>query len=376
MLIAYPYNEVMPKNAAHDGYVFRNVASLANVGCYIRLICGQGSFAVPELYRHYDTEVDVQITARTLPIIRRPFGLPLCLNRVFFSLSQRHIARICPDLVLLSVFNQAEYHVQRRVPSARYVFEVHQLGWYPTADNDRTRRRAAWEREILQAMDMVTVTTPELRDILLSKPYALTVPIQVVPLAVDSSMGLQSVARVDTPLRLVYVGQLYRSQGLELLLDALGHLEGIELDVVGGTESEIRALKNRAAKNKCLNRVHFLGFIPSAQIPPAIASADALVAPFLACERMPYVAHTKLLEYASWGRPIVAPNLDVVRHCFSGDNGLYLFEAGNVAQLQQAINRLKDDTVCGTALQPSSSVWSWSERARSYGETLSLLACS
>jgi glycosyltransferase involved in cell wall biosynthesis len=118
------------------------------------------------------------------------------------------------------------------------------------------------------------------------------------------------------------------------------------------------------------NPVQFLGFTPPHKIPQIAATAHAFVAPFENTGRMPYVAHTKLCEYATWGRPIIAPNLPIVTEHFK--KGVLLFEPGNAASLAS----------CLTALTPSlrqqlqseistySGIFSWHTRAQTYKDIL------
>jgi glycosyltransferase involved in cell wall biosynthesis len=117
--------------------------------------------------------------------------------------------------------------------------------------------------------------------------------------------------------------------------------------------------------------VEFLGFIPPYQIPALIKEAHAFVAPFENSGRMPYVAHTKLFEYAEWGRPIIAPNLPIVQEHFC--DGALLFEPGSIASLANCIRALQKEDVrqkLQSEISSFSGRYSWDVRAKTYQNIL------
>lgn len=361
MKILYPYNEILPKKTAHDVYLFRNCVSLAEEGVKVELLCGWSSLGIDQLHLYYATAPTPCFRMKTLPILRQ-LG-PFSWNNLFFNQANRRIERENPTWVLTSVFKQAGYHVARKKEGTRYAYEVHQLSWYPNSDSRERRAAAQKERAILEQMDLVTVTTGALRDILRAPPYALHNPIEVVPLAV-ASQSLPSPAPT-VPLKLMYIGQLYASQGVELLLRALSTVPRIHLEIIGGTSKEIQELQKLSHSLQIAERVVFHGFLSPEQLPPLAAHAHAFVAPFLATERMPYVAHTKLLEYASWGRPIVAPDLPAVREQLKGLNEELLFEAGNPHSLALSLQKLLN-----CPWPPPQVESSWKARASHYHSLL------
>lgn len=363
MKIAYPYNETLPKKTAHDVYLFRNCVSLGETGAFVHLLCGWGTPDETALDQHYQVQAPPSMCVQRLPILRR-CG-PLSCNRLFFWMAQRTIRELRPDVVLTSVFKQAEYHLARRCPGVCYVYELHQLSWYPNCDEPGPYRAALTERAILQQMDLVTVTTFALKEILLQPPYALTIPIEVVPLAVDVA-PLIAPPR-SPPLTVMYVGQLYQSQGVDLLIKALALVPDIELEIIGGTDQQIHQFKVMTYSLGIAQRVQFRGFVPPSQLSQFVHKAHAFVAPFYAVERMPYVAHTKLLEYASWGRPIIAPRLPVVQEHLSDKPYHLLFTAGDAASLAQSLQQLKNQDLTMMTHTPDHS---WKERARNYRRVL------
>lgn len=373
MRILYPYNEILPKRSAHDVYIVRNCAALAEAGADVTLAFGMSSVPDSELRSHYNVASRENLHWQRLPIIRRNYGLPFSLNALFFWSAQKLIHDSKPDWVALSVFKQGAFHLKRRLPGVKYVYEVHELAWYPgrDANEPKVRKRLDEERRMLSRMDAVTVTTGALHDILRAEPYNLTLPIAVIPLAVDFA-PLPPPPPFTGELQLMYVGQMYQGQGAELLLLALARTEGIQLTLVGGKTDELTTLKQLARALDIDHRVEFAGFRPPAELPELVAGAHALVAPFSSSGRMPFVAHTKLLEYSAWRRPVVAPDLPVVREHLSPESGWVPFTADDAGSLAAALQSLtagaNRQNLYAACLQ--NRVLTWTERSNQFLEFL------
>jgi glycosyltransferase involved in cell wall biosynthesis len=367
MKILYPYNEILPKRSAHDVYVARNCAALAAAGCDVAILCGAGSLPPAALTAHYQLRDVERLHWESLPILRKNFGLPFTWNAVFFWGSQRRISRIRPDWVALSVRKQGAFHLERKVPGVKYLYEVHELAWYPGRDlqDPKLQRRLEEERRMLSRADAVTVTTGALKEILQAAPYRLQVPIAVVPLAVDFS-PLPAPPPLEGDLNLMYLGQMYPGQGVDLLLKALAGTRGIRLTLVGGKPEELALLRQLALSLGVEKRVDFAGFRAPAELPALAAGAHALVAPFSASGRMPYVAHTKLLEYAAWQRPVLAPDLPVTREHFTATDGWVPFQADDVDSLAGALQALTVEADLQTLYQGClrHRALTWRQRSR------------
>jgi glycosyltransferase involved in cell wall biosynthesis len=369
MRILYPYNEILPKRRAHDVYVVRNCAGLSAAGATVTLAFGMGSLSDEELSCHYNVATNANLLWKRLPILRRNLGLPVSMNAIFFWAAQRLIRKNKPDWVVLSVFKQGDFHLKRRLPGVKYVYEVHELAWYPGLDahEPNLRKRLAAERLMLSQADVITVTTVALQEILRGEPYNLTLPIVVVPLAVDFA-PLPAPPPCNGDLQLMYVGQMYPGQGVDLLLRAIAQTEGVKTTLVGGKADELIELRQLARSLGIEHRVQFEGFRPPSELPELVAGAHALVAPFSASGRMPYVAHTKLLEYAAWQRPVLAPDLPATREHFAATGGWVPFVADDVDSLVGAINGLNNSSRRHDLYVSSCShrVVSWDERSVRY----------
>ena len=232
-------------------------------------------------------------------------------NLPFFNACQKMIKKLNPDVVLLSVLKQAIYHLNRRVANTTYIYEAHEVTTYP---NKPRGKHFDHEKIMMMQADRIIVTTTPLKKILREEPYNLKTPIDVIPLAVDHP----KLPPYSGPAIITYVGQLYKEQGVADLIEAIKDLP-IQLNIFGGSSEEIAALDQK------LPNVHFKGFVKPNDLYSAIQNTTAFAAPFHNTGRMPYVAHTKLHEYAAWGRPIIAPNLPIVSDHF--DKGVLLYNS-------------------------------------------------
>ncbi len=296
-------------------------------------------------------------------------------NFLFFWRAQSYIEKHKPDCVICSVLKQADFHLSRRIQGCLYLYEVHQLQWYPTLKAHMNLKKIRWERSIFDRCNLITVTTNALKNILMTYPYQVKIPIEKVPLACDFE-GLESKGEIRLPLELYYVGQLYQSQGLERLLIALKEVEGVHLNVVGGKPEEIKDYQNLCQKEQLQDKVSFKGFHSSDQLKEVLKKADAFITTFENEERMPYVAHTKLYEYQAWKKPIIAPKLEVV--CEHLLKGALFYETEQDESLVETLDQIKDPKVYQSLLNEALEhvPFNWEKRGCLFNELLNKLRIS
>ncbi len=360
MKIIYPYNEILPLKKAHDAYVIRQCAALAKSGMDVTLLCGKGSLSRSELFSFYKIAQDNPLKIAYLPILRRNNFLRLNWNIVFFMASKRYIERHHPDVVIFSVPKQARYLLKKRVGYCKYVYEVHQLQWYPSMKGDMSLKKVRQERWMLNSCDYVTTTTHSLKKILQTYPYHLNPPIEVIPLACDfDPLPKKTLGNI---FHLFYVGQLYEKQGLHRLIKALKKRENLLLHVVGGTPSQVESYQEFAKQHGVFDKVEFKGFVPPDDFVNQLRLADAFVSSFDNSERMPYVAHTKIYEYLALGRPVIAPNVEVIQE--HAASGILTYDPQDPEALSEAIAIMQDKECLKKYTQQlsQSSILNWKER--------------
>jgi glycosyltransferase involved in cell wall biosynthesis len=151
--------------------------------------------------------------------------------------------------------------------------------------------------------------------------------------------------------RAIFAGELTRSKGVDLLLEAWGiaALEGFELLLIGdGPDRKI--FEQKYAQ---IPRVTWGGRLSRSQVIERVADSRILVFPSLAYENCPMV----VLEALSVATPVVAANHPSLRAIIGHEREGLLFEAGNPRALAAAL---------GDALLADNDTWTaWSRAARS-----------
>jgi len=151
----------------------------------------------------------------------------------------------------------------------------------------------------------------------------------------------------DGTLRLVYAGAITPTYELEVVLEALAHLQRLRpqlpvaFAVYGRGDSAV-ALAARAAALGVADRVTFAGRIPLEAVPAAIAAADIGLAP---TRRDPFTdasLSTKIFEYGAMARPVVASGLPMIGRTFAA-GAVTTYAPGDPTDLARAILAFVDD---------------------------------
>ncbi len=108
---------------------------------------------------------------------------------------------------------------------------------------------------------------------------------------------------------LMYVGNLEKYQGIDLLLDgfseALKSGCEVELVIAGGADPDIEKYKRRAALEGLAERTHFIGRWPASDLDRLLAEADILTAPRTTGVNTPQ----KIFPYMHSGRAVLLTDL-------------------------------------------------------------------
>src|SRR4051794_31461888 len=140
----------------------------------------------------------------------------------------------------------------------------------------------------------------------------------------------------STP-NVVFAGRLSPEKGADTLIDAVGRLRTVRLDVAG--EGPDRRRLEGVARGVADGRVRFLGRLDGREVDALISDALAVVLPSRWYENQPMI----VLEAFARGVPVVASDIggtpELVRH---GADGL-LFPPGDAAALADALRVLVDD---------------------------------
>ncbi|MCC6165811.1 MAG: glycosyltransferase [Caldilineaceae bacterium] len=163
--------------------------------------------------------------------------------------------------------------------------------------------------------------------------------LRVLPFGVDRPADFGNKPRTPgLPLRLVYIGSLFRLKGVHVALEAIAGMEdALELWVAGDPPAD-PAYAERLATLAGAN-VHWMGRLNRAEVWRLLENADVMLAPSLSYETYCYSVHEALAA----GVPVIASNLGVLAEAVqNGVNGL-LAQPGDASAWRMAIRRVIDD---------------------------------
>ena len=188
-----------------------------------------------------------------------------------------------------------------------------------------------------QAADSFLVASKFMRDELLMNAFPAD-RITVLPLAVRHAPLLREVEPSGIPT-VLYVGQLIKGKGVDLLLRAITKVNAaVRVLIVGkgNAEHSLRVLSERLGLS---NRVAFLGWVDNRKLPELYAQADVVAVP----SRWPEPFGMVGLEAMWHSRAVVAFDVGGIRDWLqNGETGL-LVPAADVEGLAQSLERLLVD---------------------------------
>ncbi|MFQ5601558.1 MAG: glycosyltransferase family 4 protein [Candidatus Krumholzibacteriia bacterium] len=227
------------------------------------------------------------------------------------------------------------------------------------------------EHRVWRQADALLVVSAELRDHALETGVAPE-RVHVVPNGVDAC---RFVAPVDARARaraeiglgtgpvIGFVGSLKTWHGTDVLLQAFAALRGRHPDAVllfVGDGPMRQRLEQQAAGLGVASRVRFTGAVDHTRVPELLAAMDVATAPYLPSEDF-YFSPIKVYEYMAAGLPVVASRIGQVRE-LTDAGWVTAVEPGDVAALEQALERLLDDPRACKAQAERAREWALRER--------------
>jgi len=176
--------------------------------------------------------------------------------------------------------------------------------------------------------------------------------ITVIPNAVDIEQFPVSESRdpqlrrdlgLDGTTALGFVGSFYGYEGLDLLLRALARLRPSQPELrvlLVGEGYQFEALQRLAAELRVDDAVIFTGRVPHAQVQRYYDQLDLLVYPRHSMRLTDLVTPLKPLEAMAQGKVVLASDVGGHRELIRDGETGYLFKAGDVDALAQAIDNV------------------------------------
>lgn len=183
----------------------------------------------------------------------------------------------------------------------------------------------------------------------------------------------------DGELRLIHHSNFQRIYGLDVAVEALGHLDPAalphRLDVYGDGpfRPEIEAVIRLTGT---ADRIHLNGRVPMDDLPGLLAGSDIGLVPSRPEPYLQLSLSTKLLEYAAMGVPIIASDLATFRAHFT-DAAIRYVPGGDPAALAAAIRELAADPQAaeelGRQARLQAAAYDWAVQGRRYVEIVERL---
>jgi glycosyltransferase involved in cell wall biosynthesis len=139
---------------------------------------------------------------------------------------------------------------------------------------------------------------------------------------------------------IMYHGSLVERNGLELAVEALARarkgVPNVELRVYGQKTPFLERVMEAARQKGVQEAIHYLGPKRLEELVPEIAACDIGIIPNQRNAFTEINTPTRIFEYLSLGKPVIAPNTQGIRDYF-GKESLVFFEPGNPENLADKI---------------------------------------
>jgi glycosyltransferase involved in cell wall biosynthesis len=149
-------------------------------------------------------------------------------------------------------------------------------------------------------------------------------------------------------LRLLYVGGLEESRGLEIVVRALalvaGELPGARFVIAGRGEGE-SAIRRLAASLGIDRRVEFTGWVSPGDVPALIRSADVCIVPHYVTEHTETTVPNKIFDYMWQERPVIATDAKALREIVTSGACGVVYRDTDPASLADALRGMMDPAV-------------------------------
>lgn len=356
--IAYVANSRIPSRAANTVHVLNMSAAFAARGTDVRLIARGDPSAAASVFHDFGLEKDFELSL--LPLARPPL-----LDRLRFV---RHVRKTLAAAGVEFAYGRSCYGLLAGVPPTipvAYDLHIFPEAWWQVRLESLLFRRpnflfaTAITRAVAEKYESVY---PHLRGRMLVAPCAANLPPE--PPA--------SGARRSGPLRVYYVGHLYKGRGIDFILDLAGLEPQFEFHIVGGEDADIAFWSEQAPAN-----VRFHGYLKPAELAGQYREADLCIAPHRGRVEMAggggdissWMSPMKIFEYMAHRKAVVAADLPVLREIVEpGVDGL-LCPPGELEAWRGAIRRLADDPALRSRLGEAARrklerEHTWEHRAR------------
>ena len=224
------------------------------------------------------------------------------------------------------------------------------------------------ERQAVEGADGLIALTDGVREAIASC-FRVVCPTLILPSGTsyppDEPPGSE-----ERDIDILYAGKIERRKGVFHLVEAMTHLPGRRLWILGGSGDEVAALRSHAQASGVVDQVEAVGFVKPTQIAGFLRRARVGVCPLpsgVSAISESFTSPLKILEMLAHGVPVVACDLPSTRTILEPDRSALLVEPNRPEALAGAIGRLLDDARLADRLRRNGRVlakdYSWGRRA-------------
>lgn len=267
----------------------------------------------------------------------------------------------------------------------RVVFESHGIDsivWRHRGAKVMTSTKASYirrEQFVLRHADRVIATTTNLKKILVQDLFISENRITVVPNGArdefeESSPQKNKLELPENKFIVTYTGNSFLSEKYDLsrIIDAIVQLPNdIAILFVGGSRlQDVDALKKYALQNHLADRVYFTGHVTPVEARRYQRQADVLLLYGQTddIEIEEFTSPIKMFEYMATCKPILAPNIKMMREVLEHGRNAWLYEPDLVGLVESIIYLKSNPELCQTiaakARQDFLNCYTWQHRAK------------
>ncbi len=367
MRILYLAGSAFPIRQARGIQIAHTVAALAERGHEIALVVGGMSGPdEEEAFAFYGLPAPPGVRLVRLPALRLLVPAGSRWNATASRLwTATHLAALRLGLPLVAAGEPFDValarslrvaHLAQTTPVVRsvpLVYEVHFLDSLNAVEveglaSPRAQRWKRLERRVLdRALGVCAIASPARA--LLRERYQLSADkVAVIPDGTQPSPALSSPPREDDLV--IYAGKLEAAKGVDVLIDALGLLPEVRLEIIGGlaplgkADRDRERLARRAAEVGLGDRVHFTGPLSYPEVQRRLRRATAAAIPLRdTIEGRLFTSPLKAFDYMWSGTPIVASDLPSLRDVLAHEVNALLVPPEQPEALAAALRRLLGD---------------------------------
>lgn len=379
MRVLYLHDAKFTKMSEELENIFATCQGLADAGCQVTLAAARGSRSHRHLRGLYLPQLKSSspFYVQNLWSSKGPFIPAFCGIWPFSFQGQLLIWRLRPCWVLCTDPHLALFYLRRKIPGTRYLFQINELPYYspqaqllsgPSSNTSTeqleldsskrvprafippaSRGKTLNFCEIVKRADLLVSSTEQIACALTDSPYLAPRAPRVISPG-SPHFPLPPTGRApDATTHLLCLHDLNDEESLAKLMQVLQLFVGsreLHVHIAGGKPEKTLSWRRYFDVRQLRDLATFHGPCSPAQLIKLATRADAFLDLFAAKGAALLKARPQLAHFSRWGRPIIAPDLPVVREQLAGGPAtMFLYAPDDLQSLGVQLKRVQDTTL-------------------------------